>query len=118
MSHYHHRKHDGNPNNPKRFKSSYDDNSSECLNISWNRQNFDKNFPSFQKPKILGSFSVDGKRSYRSDRSQLKFFNPERFKNSGTGKYEKVELDLNAGKTKAVLKIPECKDEQIDHMLR
>jgi hypothetical protein len=118
MSHYHRRKNDGNPNYPKRFKPSHDENSSECLNISWNRQNFDKNFPNFQKPKILGSFSVDGSRSYRSDRSQLKFFDAKRYKNSGTEKYEKVELDLNAGISKAVQKIPECKEEGIDHMLR
>ena len=106
-----------NESDRKRFKESRDRQSSH-LSLSFNRQVFDKNFPTFQKPKILGDFSVDGSRHYCDDRSQLKFFNEKRFKNVESGNFEKVDWDMNAGMSKVIHKCPECKDEKIDHMLR
>ena len=99
----------------KRFKSSH---SRQSLMLSFHRQDHNKNFPSFQKPKILGDFSVDGSRRYCCDRSQLKFFDGKRFKNVSTGKFEKVEWDMNTGMSKVIRKSPDCKKENIDHMLR
>jgi hypothetical protein len=99
----------------KRFKSSH---SRQSLMLSFHRQDHNKNFPSFQKPKILGGFSVDGSRRYCCDRSQLKFFDGKRFKNVSTGKFEKVEWDMNTGMSKVIRKSPACKEENIDHMLR
>ena len=101
----------------KRFKDNRHDRDTK-LSISFNRQTFQKNFPSFSKPKILGNFSVDGNRRYCGDRSQLKFFNENRFKKPGTDEYGKVEWDLNSGMDKVSRKLPACKDEKIDHMLR
>lgn len=103
-----------NRHEAKRFKPSHDN----FLPLTFQRETFNKNFPNFQKPKVLGDFSVDGRRRFCSDRSQLKFFDEGRFKNAESGKFEKVELDLNVGLSKTVRKSPECKEEKLDHMLR
>ena len=101
-------------NEAKRLKSSDE----KLLKLSFNRQEFNKNFPNFQKPKILGDFTIDGSRAFCLNRSQLKFFDEERFKDAEKGKFEKVELDLNAGLSKVVRKSSQSKDEKIDNMLR
>ena len=42
--------------------------------ISLDPAKYDKPFPYFRRPKIVGSFSIDGQRKLLHDRSQLKFF--------------------------------------------
>ena len=60
------------------------------------------------KLQIIGSFSVDANREFVDDRSQLKFFNPP--KNRET----RVRLDLNRGLDAVVRKDEDkCKEERL-----
>jgi len=47
-------------NEAKRFKP----NPEFFLSLTFNRELYNKNFPNFQKPKVLGGFSLDGHRRY------------------------------------------------------
>ena len=59
----------------------------------------DKKFPFFRRPRIIGGFSVDADRKFVSDRSQMRFFCPEKLKNSSQAgsSYKRVNWDLNHG---------------------
>ena len=59
----------------------------------------DKKFPFFRRPRIIGSFSVDANRKFVPDRSQMRFFCPERLKNSA-----------QAGPLKLIVIEPHSKD--------
>lgn len=37
-------------------------------------QAYDKPFPFFRKPSVLGSFSLDSRRQFHHDRRQLKYY--------------------------------------------
>ena len=77
----------GGPSPPKRgCFTSLDPGS-----ISLNPSQYDKPFPYFRRPKIVGSFSLDGKRKFHHDRSQLKFFDEKKLKDpkSFTNSYKR-----------------------------
>jgi RAT1-interacting protein len=81
----------------------------------------DKKFPFFRRPRIIGSFSVDANRKFVPDRSQMRFFCPERLKNSAQAgsSYKKVNWDLNDGYDKVIRKDESFKkDEGISFMLK
>lgn len=67
-------------------------------------------FPSFSKPKIVGSFSVDKDRKYIADARNCKHLRKDNLKNP-------VRFDLNDGYERAVHK-PESCDEKLDHILQ
>ena len=48
--------------------------------ISLDPNKYDKPFPYFRRPKVIGSFSLDAKRKFHNDRSQLKFFEEKKLK--------------------------------------
>ena len=50
--------------------------------ISLDPNKYDKPFPYFRRPKAIGSFSLDAKRKFHNDRSQLKFFEEKKLKDS------------------------------------
>lgn len=70
----------------------------------------DKNFPSFNKPMIVGYFSLNGqKREYSQDFKQLKYY---------YDKYKKhVRFDLNEGMKQVIRKLDGL-DEKINYLLR
>ena len=75
----------------------------------------------FRRPRIIGGFSVDAQRKYLCDRSQMRFFCPEKLKNSAqTGSsYKRVNWDLNEGLDHVVRKDQNFKkDEGISLMLK
>lgn len=81
----------------------------------------DKKFPFFRRPRIIGSFSVDANRKFVGDRSQMRFFCPERLKNSSQAgsSYKRVNLDLNDGYDKVIRKDDSFKkDEGLSFMLK
>ena len=81
----------------------------------------DKKFPFFRRPRIIGSFSVDANRKFVGDRSQMRFFCPERLKNSSQAgsSYKRVNWDLNDGYDKVIRKDDSFKkDEGISFMLK
>ena len=66
----------GHPSPPKRgCFTSLDPGS-----ISLDPSKYDRPFPYFRRPKIVGSFSLDGKRKIQHNRSQLKFFDEKKLK--------------------------------------
>ena len=82
---------------------------------------YDRKFPFFRRPRIIGAFSVDANRKYVSDRSQMRFFCPERLKNSSQAgsSYKRVNWDLNEGYDNVVQKDQNFKkDEGISFMLK
>jgi len=81
----------------------------------------DKKFPFFRRPRIIGSFSVDANRKFVGDRSQMRFFCPERLKNSSQAgsSYKRVNWDLNDGYDQVIRKDDSFKkDEGISFMLK
>ena len=67
-------------------------------------------FPSFRKPRVIGSFSVDKNRTFTSDRSQLKFLK----RNIKL----KRDLDLNEGMENVERKNEDsCKEEKLNLLL-
>jgi len=84
-------------------------------------QTYDKKFPFFRRPRIIGSFSVDESRQYVYDRSQMRFFCPEKLKNSNQAgsSYKRVNWDLNEGYEKVIHKDESFKkDEGLSMMLK
>ena len=81
----------------------------------------DKKFPFFRRPRIIGGFSVDAERKFIPDRSQLRFFCPEKLKNSSQpgSSYKRVNWDLNHGYDKVIRKDQNFKKEEgISFMLK
>ena len=81
----------------------------------------DKKFPFFRRPRIIGGFSVDADRKFVSDRSQMRFFCPEKLKNSSQAgsSYKRVNWDLNHGYDNVIRKDQNFKkDEAISFMLK
>lgn len=82
---------------------------------------YDKKFPFFRRPRIIGSFSLDGSRKFVADRSQMRFFCPEKLKNSAQAgsSYKRVQWNLNEGYDKVIHKDQNFKkDEGISCMLK
>ncbi|XP_001605161.1 decapping and exoribonuclease protein [Nasonia vitripennis] len=71
-----------------------------------------QNFPSFNRPEVVGYFSLNGQeREYSQDLSQLKYYtrNPH--------SKQEVDFDLNEGLDQVIRK-PANLDEKLDHILR
>lgn len=68
-------------------------------------------FPTFAKPKIIGYFSLDNKRSYSEDATQLSYYYPVSKLNN------KIHFDLHHG-IENVQRKPRDRNEGIDHILR
>ncbi|KAJ8678814.1 hypothetical protein QAD02_014601 [Eretmocerus hayati] len=72
------------------------------------------NFPSFNKPEIVGYFSLNTQsRLYSQDLSQLKYYNGATIRGSKT----KVNLNLSEGINQVIRK-PGNLNEKIDHLLQ
>lgn len=69
-----------------------------------------RKFPAFQKPSVIGVFSVDSKRRFLLNGSQIKYLYWSQ--NSNDLHNRKVNFDLNEGITNAIRK-----DEQINEKL-
>lgn len=68
---------------------------------------YDKDFPYIRQPNIIGEFSMDGKREFQADRSQLQLLNRPQ---------DSVSFDLNKGLNTRISKSWES--EGLDTMLR
>lgn len=70
---------------------------------------YDKEFPYFRRPKIIGDFSITGKREFCADRRKLQLLkrpsNPD-----------SVRFDLNVGEESLIAKT--TKDQSLDLLLR
>ncbi len=76
-----------------------------------------ENFPNLQMPKAVGSFSLDIRRNYRSDFSELKYLALPEESLSEPGHYE-VEFDLTKGVNEVVEKDEDSiKQKMLDDML-
>lgn len=81
----------------------------------------DAKFPFFRRPRVIGCFSVDSNRKFLGDRSEMRFFCPEKLKNSSQAgsSYKRVNWDLNEGYDKVVHKdVLFSKDEGLSLMLK
>lgn len=67
----------------------------------------DASFPSFQEPKELGTFSIDGQRTFCNNASNLKFYKQPS---------SQIHFDLSAGHRQAIRK-DYGKNEKLDSML-
>lgn len=66
-------------------------------------------FPKFEKPTIIGHWSLNGNREYSQDISQLKYlYEPAK---------NQIGFDLNKG-IRNVIRKPSGLNEHIDHLLR
>ncbi|XP_058793959.1 decapping and exoribonuclease protein-like [Phymastichus coffea] len=73
--------------------------------------NTNQSFPSFNRPEILGYYSLnEQERLYSEDLSQLKYYNERK-------KKKKVQFNLNEGIDCVIRKLND-KDERIDHICR
>ena len=76
------------------------------------REHKSKNFPSFNRPEVVGYFSLSGQeREYSQDLAQLKYYNA----NDKTKK--QVNFNLNDGINQVIRK-PANLNEKIDQLLR
>ncbi len=92
---------------------------SSCIFIF---QAYDKPFPFFRKPSVVGTFSLDANRQFRHDRSQIKYYKPRSTASghdpSGGATY-RVDIDLNEGLGRVQRKDEdECAKEGLGHLLR
>lgn len=69
------------------------------------------NFPSFSQPKIIGSFSLDGNRTFIHDPRNCKYL----YNRLST---KSVNLNLNNGMENVIRKPENAQEEKIDHLLR
>ena len=102
---------------PKRPSISFS--SLDPSTISLDPLKYDKPFPYFRRPKIVGSFSLDGDRRLHLDRRQLKFFHETKFKDkkSFSNAYKRITLDLNEGMANVTRKPAIAKNEKLDKLL-
>jgi len=83
--------------------------SHNSLRLSTNPHDFDRDFPTFRKPAILGEFSLDSDRTFRHDRHQMMYL----YRPDG-----RETLDLNKGLEFVVRKNEEeTKHEELDNVL-
>jgi len=76
---------------------------------------FDGNFPVFQLPKLIGSFSLDNRRKYHNDNSELRYIS---LPGNGTETTWKVHFDLTAGVENAIEKDSDAiKNHMLDDLL-
>jgi RAT1-interacting protein len=66
-------------------------------------------FPVYNRPSVIGYYSLDSERNYRGDLSQLKYIHFPTNRN--------VKFNLDDGRTHAVKKDDSC-DEKINDLLR
>lgn len=73
-------------------------------------RNENNKFPSFNRPEVVGYFSLKGQsREYSEDLSQLKYYD--------CAKHDKINFNLSEGLEKVIRK-PKDLDEKIDFLLR
>ncbi|XP_046462043.1 decapping and exoribonuclease protein-like [Daphnia pulex] len=98
--------------NPRHLRNERERESDTTLSVQ--HQNFNGNFPTFEMPKAVGTFSLDIHRKYHSDFSELRYLTfdiPE----SGSCK---VKFDLRKGISDAIDKDQESiKQKMLDDML-
>lgn len=83
--------------------------SQNTIRLSTNPHDYDRDFPTFRKPSILGEFSLDSERIFRHDRHQIGYLH----RRDG-----RDVLDLNKGIEDVVRKNEEVtKHEQLDNVL-
>ena len=76
---------------------------------------FDGNFPVFQLPKLIGSFSLDNRRKYHNDNSELRYIS---LPGNGTETTWKVHFDLTVGVENAIEKDSDAiKNHMLDDLL-
>lgn len=84
---------------------------SDHLSLSTNPRDYDRDFPVFRRPVILGEFSLDSERKFHHDRHQMAYL----YRRDGPH----VNLDLNKGIQKVKRKVEnETKKEQLDNLLK
>jgi hypothetical protein len=81
----------------------------DCHSLNVKENSVSGKFPAYSRPNVTGYYSIDSKRNYRGDLSQLKYI---RFPTN-----HNVEFNLDYGRTQAVKK-DDSYDEKIDSLLR
>lgn len=72
-----------------------------------------RKFPSYQKPSLIGVFSLDSDRRFLPDESQIKYL----YWNQTLEEHGKVNFDLNEG-LKSCVRKNEFLNENLDHIFR